>query len=48
MGMRTVWIRTDESVKRAAEALDLDHIHHQTDDLATWLADWVAERSIKK
>ena len=43
MGMRTVWIRTDESVKRAAD-LDLDHIHHQTDDLATWLADWVAER----
>ena len=41
MGMRTVWIRTDESVKRAAD-LDLDHIHHQTDDLATWLADWVA------
>ena len=47
MGMRTVWIRTDESVKRA-EGLDLDHIHHQTDDLATWLADWVAERSVKK
>ena len=44
MGMRTVWIRTDESVKRAAD-LDLDHIHHQTDDLATWLADWVAERN---
>ena len=36
MGMRTVWIRTDESVKRAAD-LNLDHIHHQTDDLATWL-----------
>src|SRR5262249_53095332 len=34
MGMRTVWIRTDESVRRAAEA-NLDHIHHQTDDLAT-------------
>ena len=47
MGMRTVWIRTEESVKRAAD-LNLDHIHHQTDDLATWLADWVAERSIKK
>jgi len=47
MGMRTVWIRTDESVKRAAD-LNLDHIHHQTDDLATWLADWVAERSLKK
>jgi putative hydrolase of the HAD superfamily len=44
MGMRTVWIRTEESVKRAADT-NLDHIHHQTDDLATWLADWVAERS---
>ena len=44
MGMRTVWIRTDESVKRA-EGLSLDHIHHQTDDLATWLAEWIAERS---
>ena len=43
LGMRTVWIRTDESVKRAAD-LDLGHIHHQTDDLATWLADWVAQR----
>jgi putative hydrolase of the HAD superfamily len=43
MGMRTVWVRTEESVKRAAE-VDLGHIHHQTDDLATWLADWVARR----
>lgn len=41
MGMRTVWIRTEESVKRAAD-VDLSHIHHQTDDLATWLADWLA------
>ena len=47
MGMRTVWIRTEESVKRA-EGLNLDHIHHQTDDLASWLADWIAERSPKK
>ena len=47
MGMRTIWIRTDESVRRAADA-NLDHIHHQTDDLATWLADWVAERSPQK
>ena len=47
MGMRTVWIRTDESVKRAAD-LDLSHIHHQTDDLAMWLAEWVAERNSKK
>jgi len=44
MGMRTVWIRTEESVKRA-EGLNLDHIHHQTDDLATWLAEWIAQRS---
>ena len=47
MGMRTVWIRTDESVKRAADS-DLSHIHHQTDDLAMWLAEWVAERNSKK
>ena len=47
MGMRTVWVRTDESVKRAA-GTDLDHIHHQTDDLASWLTDWVVERSSKK
>ena len=47
MGMRTVWIRTEESVKRAAD-VDLSHIHHETDDLATWLADWVAERKIQK
>ena len=46
MGMRTVWVRHEESVKRAAE-LNLDHIHHQTDDLATWLTDWVAQRSSK-
>ena len=44
MGMRTLWIRTEESVKRAA-GLDLGHIHHQADDLATWLVAWVAQRS---
>ncbi len=44
MGMRTVWIRTEESVKRA-QPDDLDHIHHQTDDLTTWLADWLAQRN---
>jgi putative hydrolase of the HAD superfamily len=44
LGMRTVWVRTEESVKRA-EGVPLDHIHHQTEDLATWLADWLAERS---
>jgi putative hydrolase of the HAD superfamily len=47
MGMRTVWVRTEESVKRA-EGTSLDHIHHQTDDLARWLADWVAERTGKR
>ena len=46
LGMRTVWVRTEESVKRA-EGVPLDHIHHQTDDLATWLADWLTERSKK-
>jgi putative hydrolase of the HAD superfamily len=46
IGMRTVWIRTDESVKRAADA-DLSHIHHQTDDLAKWLDDWLTERNLK-
>lgn len=44
MGMRTVWVRTHESVARAADS-DLSHIDHQTDDLATWLTDWVATRS---
>ena len=44
LGMRTVWVRTEESVKRAAD-LDLGHIHHQTDDLATWLAEWLEQRS---
>jgi putative hydrolase of the HAD superfamily len=43
MGMRTVWVHTEKSVKRAAST-DLSHIHHQTDDLATWLAKWVAQR----
>ena len=47
LGMRTVWIRTEESVKRAAD-LDLSHIHHETDDLATWLAEWIAERKVQK
>jgi putative hydrolase of the HAD superfamily len=47
MGMRTVWIRTEESVKRAGD-LDLSHIHHETDDLATWLAEWIAERKVQK
>ena len=46
LGMRTVWVRTEESVRRA-EGVPLDHIHHQTDDLATWLADWLTERSKK-
>ena len=42
-----MWIRTEESVKRAAD-VDLSHVHHETDDLATWLADWLAERKIQK
>jgi putative hydrolase of the HAD superfamily len=42
-GMRTVWVHTEKSVKRAATT-DLSHIHHQTDDLAIWLAEWVAQR----
>jgi len=46
LGMRTVWVRTEESVRRA-EGVPLDHIHHQTEDLATWLADWLSERSKK-
>jgi putative hydrolase of the HAD superfamily len=46
MGMRTVWIRTEESVKRA-EGIDLDHVHHQTDDFAAWLSEWLAERNLK-
>lgn len=47
MGMRTVWIRTDESVKRA-EGIELDHVHHQTEDFATFLGDWLSERNLKK
>src|SRR5262249_9263398 len=47
MGMRPVWVRTEESVKRAA-GIDLSHIHHQTDDLATWLANWVAQRRVQR
>ena len=46
MGMRTVWIRTEESVKRAADT-DLDHVHHQTEDFSAWLQDWLAERNLK-
>ena len=44
LGMRTVWVRHEESVQRA-EGLDLDHIHHHTEDLADWLTEWVASRS---
>ena len=47
MGMRTLWVRHEESVRRAVD-LDLDHIHHQTEDLAEWLTEWVAQRSYQK
>ena len=40
LGMRTVWIRTEES-RRRAEGTDLAHIHHQADDLLEWLHEWL-------
>jgi putative hydrolase of the HAD superfamily len=40
LGMRTVWIRTPESLQRVA-GQPLDHIHHQTDDLLDWLHEWL-------
>ncbi|TWT03155.1 pyrimidine 5'-nucleotidase [Reyranella sp. CPCC 100927] len=40
LGMRTVWIRTPESMRRV-EGQTLDHIHHQTDDLLEWLHEWL-------
>jgi putative hydrolase of the HAD superfamily len=40
LGMRTVWIRTPESVQRVAGQA-LDHIHHQADDLVDWLHEWL-------
>lgn len=40
LGMRTVWIRTPESVQRVV-GQTLDHIHHQADDLVEWLDEWL-------
>ncbi len=40
LGMGTVWIRTPESLARVA-GQQLDHIHHQTDDLVEWLDEWL-------
>lgn len=38
MGMQTVWVRTEESVARHAQAGGATaHIHHQTEDLVEWL-----------
>jgi putative hydrolase of the HAD superfamily len=44
LGMHTVWIRTDES-KRRAEGIDLSHIHHQADDLLEWLQAWLSAQT---
>ena len=43
LGMRTVWIRTPESVQRA-QPETLQWIHHETDDLVDWLQEWLATR----
>jgi putative hydrolase of the HAD superfamily len=40
LGMRTVWIRTPESMQRVAGQA-LDHVHHQADDLLEWLQEWL-------
>jgi putative hydrolase of the HAD superfamily len=41
MGMRTVWVRTDESVERhKVVGGGNDHIHHETDDLVHFLQQW--------
>ena len=42
MGMRTVWVRTEESIARhALSGGATDHIHHQTDDVVAWLEQWL-------
>ena len=43
LGMKTVWIRTPESVQRVAGQA-LDHVHHQADDLVEWLHEWLDGR----
>jgi putative hydrolase of the HAD superfamily len=41
LGMRTVWVRTDESLQRlAALGGDRAHIHHETDDVVQFLQQW--------
>jgi putative hydrolase of the HAD superfamily len=40
LGMKTVWIRTPESMQRVAGQA-LEHVHHQTDDLVDWLHEWL-------
>jgi putative hydrolase of the HAD superfamily len=41
LGMRTVWVRTDESLQRlAALGGDRAHIHHETDDVVQFLQRW--------
>jgi|CXWL01.1.fsa_nt_gi putative hydrolase of the HAD superfamily len=41
LGMRTVWVRTEESQGRfAAMGSDRTHIHHETDDVVHFLKQW--------
>lgn len=41
LGMRTVWVRTDESVERAKlVGGDRAYIHHETDDVVDFLQQW--------
>lgn len=41
LGMRTVWVRTEESQGRlAAMGGDRAHIHHETDDVVHFLKTW--------
>ena len=43
MGMTTVWIPNDAHWSTAGAAGD--HIHYQTDDLARWLTELLADRN---
>jgi putative hydrolase of the HAD superfamily len=45
LGMRTVWIRTPESMQRVVGQA-LDHIHHQADDLVEWLDEWLEAAAV--
>ncbi|MDF1747483.1 MAG: pyrimidine 5'-nucleotidase [Alphaproteobacteria bacterium] len=40
MGMRTVWVKTDHAW--SGDGASEDFVHHETDDLTTWLTDLVA------